>query len=417
MPPTTVLPANQDELVAELCRSFGVKELPDYVWGDISRSPWVPKPFRRMSQAEVDGCIAMGRAIMKAQSAQSRGSRPTRKKKDRPATRSLLSQHDIARALYQSRRLADLAREEHEVVRTQKDFFDGHKLTAAEAVGLLESVAARLLPRDALTLNEVPLIGHAARICQPDGSRRASYNEDTVFRIEWSGGGLREIPYLPYERAHSCHCRNGLTATYDGQTPHWIDVWPGSLLDELGKISAILSQRYPWSEQAALWFLLTDQAPQLDPVLVKSRCWYGTRGTFASITMVIEPSVSESTVRKIYRDTQRRLFKTPRKSPESTSLDLVQFVDKKRSKSTSPLEWDQLRRNWRTEKQSERYGGSDSIRRAYGRAMDWIIKEIWFPTYKLLAANATRERKPGPDKAPIKPSRRAKQRKKSSVHR
>jgi hypothetical protein len=262
-------------------------------------------------------------------------------------------------------------------------------------------ITTRHLPIEYFKLNRISTTSHSSRICQPDGTRAAGWDRSTVIRIE-SFGVIHDAAYFDLQMARPCNHRHSIDATYDGVSVVAIDVVPGSVLDSLGDKTGALAARYPWSAHEALWFLLTNPVPVLDPVRVHTSASYGARGTFASITMVIEPWVSEHTVRAIYRDVQRRRFKTPSKCPHPTSFRLVSFVNAARERATKTMEWAELRRAWQTAKQPTRFGSPDAFGRAYLRTSRWLEKEIWLPAYKLFRRAA----EPNPEDQPAGPKAR-----------
>ncbi len=378
---TYIAPRTIEELAKRLTAAAGLRAMPSFVWSMILME--VPDPFRPIPETEFQSLLDATRRVL---AMKVRGGDTQEEHRVRAAaskTRGLLTASDRRRATYETRRRAEMAMSDDLVVRTRTRLLGGKTLTPAEAVRLLESPATKWLPAYYFLFNKIPIGAHDSKIVQPDGTRGASWDKETVIRIS-AGANQWDYPYAELQR-HRCDLKHSIAATMDGHDRFEHVVEPGSLLEEVGRASAELAMRYAWPDHQALWYLLTGEVPQLDPVSLRVSARYGTRGTFAAVTLVIEPWVAAETVRRVYLRAQQAYFKQPSKCPELTSFAVYDFVESKLAGSEGIPKWPDLGKAWRRGASKQRFNDRSAFQRVYRRTRHWLIDEIWFPAYRIFS--------------------------------
>jgi hypothetical protein len=107
-----------------------------------------------------------------------------------------------------------------------------------------------------------------------------------------------------------------------------IPVYPGSILDNLGRLSLELSEEFcaAWDETQAAWFVLTSES--IMPKVLNGR--YDTASsdhlTYGTITLKVEPWVSADTVAKFYQRLQQDVLMRKGRASELRNLTVLRFV-------------------------------------------------------------------------------------------
>ena len=252
---------------------------------------------------------------------------------------------------------------------------DGRVLSADTATAFVESPAAALFAPDEFLGRGIPMTGHRASIQRAgrerdDGGRLYEY---FVVRVDPPGQefGLRQL-------ATASAARTFLEYPGEGGTVGRVKIAPASVLDAVKMAAQELTQRFPWAEYQAVWFLLTGAEPLWWPIRRSiSRLW-SDEYDYQAITMVIEPWVTAETVKQAFRAAQRGMFAGRENRPIAPkNLQLFRFCLSRMESIDAPPDWDQLRREW-----NELYPDAPfSDTRAFRRSFDRVRRQLVHPRY------------------------------------
>jgi len=175
-----------------------------------------------------------------------------------------------------------------------------------------------------------------------------------------------------------------------------IEVLPGSMFDELRKVSEQLTWKFRWFPEEALRFLLTGAVPRTPPVHVEIM-QHRSAVTNARITLVVDPWVSDKTIARVYRRTQQWTYgQHHRQTVTAEKLELFRFVRKRVEAmigfaSRNSINWLQIYRAWCTNRRiSKRVQGYKNFARDYYR----VAESLMNPSYMMgRSARLDRERR------------------------
>jgi hypothetical protein len=261
-------------------------------------------------------------------------------------------------------------------------------LTPEQVFDLLDSPAAWFFPLGWFIGWQIPVIGHTAQVVgnydpgidKPDVDHRATVRVDPT-------GITRRVRYAhpdsplsdeSMEVYRTCKIRNEVLIAPGEEPLRYLDrdgikeklwVWPTSVLDHLREVGDKLASSYGWTEEAAVWFVLTGETPEIKPLDVRARV---RSNVYAPpqrwITLNVMPWVPAETVKSAYRHMQKQMLKgkTPKKSEREDHLKILRVAR---------FVWEQLRLGTTNEKQrwvdlSERWNQIFSDRR-FGTSRDF----------------------------------------------
>jgi hypothetical protein len=271
-------------------------------------------------------------------------------------------------------------------VRTFRDRFTGGvPLDLQRAELFVKSPAAANLPTSWFEENGTPFVDHDARMVLVDHEDRWEvlefrvYPPGVVFRIELMRG-----PEAPEYRGRMLV----VVGPRRFEQPEIATlVRVGSPLDQLRKVGARLATLYPeWQDYSATRFVLTGEAPAVDPLR-----W--ELGPGSTTVLYVAPGISPATVEKAYR---RALWSQGRKkerySPKDASsggaaksvrrlreknLKLLRFVvartdnrGQRPSGKEVVAEWDREQPQWAY------HGDTRSMWRDYNRALKHVAPTL-----------------------------------------
>jgi hypothetical protein len=104
---------------------------------------------------------------------------------------------------------------------------------------------------------------------------------------------------------------------------------PQDLLHDLSRLAKSLSRAYRWREDAAKWFVLTGDAPHVQPLSVVVSDSMGIEDHYpntAQVTLTVEPWVDAKDVERVYRDVQRQMLGGDNRKKSGRTLEAVLFV-------------------------------------------------------------------------------------------
>lgn len=137
---------------------------------------------------------------------------------------------------------------------------------------------------------------------------------------------------------------------------HLIRDETGGTLEDLGRR---LLLRYPWPLRDAVWFVLTGEMPEIEPLKIQYDKANGTyRVTFA-------PWISEKTISRTYRSLQVK----DNRPLGNRSLAWFRFVEEHTEPGQTPR-WEELTTLWNKLHPDDKIGHRSTLRKAYERAKE-----------------------------------------------
>ena len=226
-------------------------------------------------------------------------------------------------------------------------------LTPDQAHSLIRSPAAQVLPTSIFRGMRIPVGDHdAAFLDHEPGLDEAeeSVGEYAIIRVWWT-----ENPEGMEQRVQS--------AVTEGEDLTWLEfrneegedafmaVRQDSVLGELQRLASSLTERFPWPEAQATWFVLTGEPPLVPPVKVRytsrpAQVYLEPSGDperfeYGEVTISAAPWVSEKIVADAYFNLQQRILPGDENRPlGQRRLELLRFV----IQSENPVELTQARR-------------------------------------------------------------------------
>ena len=195
---------------------------------------------------------------------------------------------------------------------------------------------------------------------------------------EWKPHALK-FPYREFDGLHSS-----------------IPVSAGSVLDELRELSEGLSEElcYPWKPEEAAWFVLTDEAPTLEPLNVRFVDVGNPLLRHGTITLSVEPWVSAETVNRAYLDVQKQVLGHQNRPLSPRNVAVFGFVTERlrsrinkhlwREEDVGPDSWRRRLQDWNAlhlTRDEWRYKGDGAVRYFLRDFKHRALPEIVHPRY------------------------------------
>lgn len=277
------------------------------------------------------------------------------------------------------------------VRRFRTRFLDGRPLSADQAFRLLTSPAAALLTIEAFEKREIPIVDHRSVVVErdeqqsPDGSLttaitlRFNWKEGTHEETyRWRRGSVRRPP------------REVLTFLDNQRRRHETPIRTHSVLDKLRELSGWLARHYGWEQDAAVWFVLTDEAMPRLPLRTGIDAHLRMSHTDCEVTLSVEPWVPADSVMRAYRDLQRQLLGRENRPLSQRNLALFRFmIEQERERERRPhgkrerLTWARLLDRWNQAHPESAYGEERLFVRDISRAQRGVL----FPRYYFTATD------------------------------
>lgn len=330
----------EDELKKRVEKTLK-RKISDTVWQVLKDKEYIEEALEPAYEDGFNGLVKMAEIYMDAELGKTKRQGM---KRYRDAAPEFLPPHDdpvMMRALYFSKYLGRVASRDNIVLLMRERLLSGQKISRQEASRLLKSEAPRFLRHSFFVSHGIPLIGHRSYYYNRKSKKQLSeYSEsNSVLRIEWADK-IHDIVDVAELQQELKVRGQEFYALGEGKT-----VIPGSVFDEIREASNELAARYLWEEAGATALLLTDNPPLVSQLLYRFVGNENEEYLNLRIELVIQPWISADTVRDAYRDIQKQLFGNRRKQVNMTTLQLFDFVQKKRHENPK-LTWYQLQLDW-----------------------------------------------------------------------
>jgi hypothetical protein len=140
-----------------------------------------------------------------------------------------------------------------------------------------------------------------------------------------------------------------------GTPPKMVVPRPFSFLDDVRVLAGRLAHRYSWPEPEAAWFLLTDEPPPYEPVLIDLIPSRPPSLPDGQVVLRLRPWVSEQAMRRGYKACQRILLGHRKREITIAKLALFEFVETRMPPPPARPNWPDLFRQWQGTKARRNY--------------------------------------------------------------
>jgi len=174
------------------------------------------------------------------------------------------------------------------------------------------------------------------------------------------------------------------------------EVWPGSVLDELRRLSEYLARSYHWDPAWATWFVLTGHRPPIKILDASTHRAGGGDFTDAYVEFRLLPWVSSKTLLELYKQIQDGLFGGDNQPIRARNLELFRFVEKQRRSDGTLPKWRAMLKQWNASrpedwdttspKQKWEYTNERIMHRDYKRVREHLLN------YDYMAASLARQK-------------------------
>jgi hypothetical protein len=252
---------------------------------------------------------------------------------------------------------------------------------------------------------QIPVVGHTAQVVgnydpgidKPDVDHRVTVRVDPP-------GITRRVRYAhpdsplsdeSMEVYRTCRTRNEILIAPGEEPLRYLDrdglkeklwVWPTSVLDHLREVGHKLAGSYGWTEEAAVWFVLTGETPEIKPLDVRARV---SSNEYAPpqwrITLNVMPWVPAETVKNAYRHMQKQVLKgkTPKKSEREDHLKILRVArfaweQRRLGNIDEKQPWVDLCERWNQSFSDRRFGTSRDFRTYFERGAKKALESPGF---------------------------------------
>ena len=128
-----------------------------------------------------------------------------------------------------------------------------------------------------------------------------------------------------------------------------IPVTANGCLDRLRMTSERLVYNYGWLPHQATLFVLTGEAPPLNPIRVENRITF-TLGALSRITLTVDPTISPRELMTAYRQLRRAILGHRYRSMSKKHIELAVFWSlrlEKESEQSRLAAWNRIHRKWK----------------------------------------------------------------------
>ncbi len=295
---------------------------------------------------------------------------------------------------------ADLAHQHPDVLLFRKKALGNKSLEPDEANAFLTSRAARLLTLEQFIKWGVPVVGHTAKLDAYDhGQDKEEIDHRATLRLD-PPGITKSVRYAHDPRGDPntrCRILSTKTIAPPNQGPagmpllplvrgDYLDpplLWPGSVVDELYRLSEGLADQFDWpSTEAAAWFVLTREAPTVRALEARwvTKGGHGSLSPQWRIRLTIPPWLPAEEVARIYRRMQGQIVSGKNELPKPRALEVARFVwEQERLNKFRRPSWPLLLERWNKKlsiprKRRDKFGTYNNFRTYCMRGVDAVIR-------------------------------------------
>lgn len=360
----------EDDLRIWLGKQLRPTELPGWLWQALREYGYVEEALSHAAKRQL---------LRQAK----RSLRSISESSDMPAGRTAYVSEDPSLGLYekewQQAASEHLAKEAGSIprVRRFREQVLGVTVAPKQVLDFLLSPALAYLPHGHLEELGIPLTRHFASL---EASRAGDVIEAKI-RIIWPDGEHEERLRLD---AGQWPGKYLFSVSERG-----VYAWPGSVLDDLWKLSGWLAERSAWRPEHAAWFILTAATPPISLLQVHTAAGGLGIHTFGRITIDVDPRVPAELVHRLYRKHQRSMLGGEIRTMGNRNLTVFRFMTERTDENGERPKLSDLMAEWnRLQPKEWHYKEVSNFGRDYKRAQDWLVRRSYDP---FGAIAATRE--------------------------
>jgi hypothetical protein len=154
---------------------------------------------------------------------------------------------------------------------------------------------------------------------------------------------------------------------------------------ELRKLGSILASDYVgWSEEEAIWYVLTLETPRLRPIRTRGRGKFPNqhRPFQYEVTLTVLPWVPAKEVERAYRNLQKQLLEESSRETGVRILDVVQFCWAQFRKTRSTAPWRVYFERWNQTHPDNKFANWRNFREYFLRGTTAATPTYKFPEIK-----------------------------------
>lgn len=368
-----------------LARGLGLEQVPDVLWDHLRDLGYVESAMNEDDPEAFQYALHAARSALRLSSIEVRKPR-ARRSSDKPKNRRppdwRADPAVASRVRAFSDQLAHEAGRRPEVRAFRSECLGGQTISRSEAKALLSSPAARYLAIDAFRTRGIPLLNHAATVLryreEPDDDEPLVPVARIELQVRWGRTGLKQPPLVTLRLAQMLRERPVFTMPPALDQDRQIPVWTNSVLFRLRDAATRLAQRYPWDIGDAGWFVLTGQAPEVEPITTRVQGGWHLNHAHFRFVIEVEPWVPARLVMELHRWYQRDALGADNRPMHQKTLALVGFLREQRDKGRTALTWSELMHRWNRGHPEWRFPEY----RNFARACDRALGQLMSPAYK-----------------------------------
>lgn len=366
------------------------RNIPDSIWHDLIEQNDVEQTLGDLKQNDhsaLEYFLGTVRRLLKHYTA---GQKSHLHRSKRDEYEGDLTEYEIGRAQALAEYHAKFASADRKIRDFRDDVLRGELLSSQRADAFVTSIATGFADRSDFRYYGVPYTDHRATLIGDEiYSERGVFSQKICFSIEPSSIEFEQ----PITVRFPIKDRKILDWVNDDFSYQQIMYRKRSLLDELVTLSDTLAQRIGCVQEVATLFILTGNAPIVQPISVQTQTSRHL-GTYSfhkgTITMDIQPWVSADSVLKTYRKLQQHEFgHSYRPMRSERLLELFRFVTQEMTIVRNSLkmwddiierpEWPVLLDRWNLTHPDTQYTYLSNFERDFYRAKRSILLPPYIP--------------------------------------
>jgi hypothetical protein len=357
----------EEELRQRLARHLKRPTLPDPLWAELLREGYVAVALEGGAEDWADLVRVARRYLRLARQLEGHSDRPGRAPAPAIPPSLVYRPEEEARIDAISEYVAAQVKSWPDVRHFRERVLGGRLLTSDQVEPFYTSPALAFVPRHLLESWGFlePVLDVEAEWA-PGGDPTKRTRTRTLRLRRDPVGPTREVnvPIGPDEQAG----RVWLTYVGPDRRAQQAEARWYSVLGEFQQVCERMARALPWDEAAAGWFVLTGQAPLVEPIHSEIQRTLSPTYHHVTITMTIEPWFSARSVLETYRALQLELLGRDNRPIGARALALLRFVGEHLDERGRRPTWEVLRLAWNQRHPEWAFADVRSFARAVGRA-------------------------------------------------
>jgi hypothetical protein len=364
------LPKTEQELERWIAKKLELQNVPLSIWRYLKERQIIHDGIESGTSEYCYEVLRETTALLDL-SQNTQGREPARPRKKAMKIEPFLEPEEVARAEVLSRYLAKLAAKDRVVERFRNGALGGGTLAPRDAEAFLAQPAPYLLGFREFEARGIPVRGHHAAVTRTRTNAKTDAWIEKI-RLSLTGKGAVAKFRFTVARSSTDGRRLDLPFHLDNRIEQ-LPVLDGSVFAELRRVALYLEDRFPWNYRDALWFILTDKTPWVQPVQPTYRRRKSADFEHLELSFTVAPWVSAATLSRIVRAHQHALTGGNNRAIEIKTLAFFSFVMERRELIEKPPTWLALMLEWNRTKPARRYTSYNNFRGDYLRLREAVI--------------------------------------------